>query len=130
VAAVTGLALNSAAFQAEIYRGGFASIHPGQVEAARALGLSPVRTYRRILIPQVLKKVMPALVNEVIVLLKNSSLISVISVTELMRVSQTLVSSSYRPLEIYLTAALLYLLMNFGLATVGARFSRQNQYTG
>jgi len=127
VAAVAGLTLNTTAFQAEIYRGGFASIPTGQVEAAKALGIRTARIYTKILIPQVLKKVLPSLVNEIIILLKNSSLISAIAVTELMRVSQTLVASSYRPLEIYLTTALFYLVMTLGISMTGSLFSKRLQ---
>lgn len=127
IAAIAGLTLNTTAFQAEIYRGGFLSVPVGQVEAAKALGMRSTRIYSHILIPQVLDKVMPSLVNEIIILLKNSSLISVIAVTELMRVSQTLVAASYRPLEIYLTAALMYLVLNLSLACVGRSYSNRNK---
>ncbi len=119
MAAIAALSLNTAAFQAEIYRGGFASIPAGQAEAARALGMREQRILGRILVPQVLIRVIPSLVNEVIVLLKNSSLISAIAVTELMRTSQQLVSKTYRPTEIYLTAAVLYIIMNLGLSLFG-----------
>lgn len=130
VAAVAGLSLNTTAFQAEIYRGGFASIPTGQIEAARALGIRPLRIYGKILIPQVMRKVMPSLINEIIILLKNSSLISAIAVTELMRVSQTLVASSYRPLEIYVTTAIIYLMMTMTIAATGSAFSRKMQAAG
>jgi polar amino acid transport system permease protein len=125
VAAIAALTLNTAAFQAEIYRGGFAVIPPGQIEAARVLGLSETRIKTRILIPQVIWLVTPALVNEIIVLLKNSSLVSVIAVTELMRVSQQLVSKTYKPTEIYLAACLLYVLMNLCLSALGSRLRRR-----
>lgn len=125
VAAIAALSLNTAAFQAEIYRGGFAVIPPGQIEAARVLGLSEARIKTRILIPQVIWLVTPALVNEIIVLLKNSSLVSVIAVTELMRVSQQIVSKSYKPTEIYLTACCVYVLMNLCLSALGAAMRRR-----
>lgn len=130
VAAITGLALNTSAFQAEIYRGGFASIPRGQVEAAGALGIRPVRIITKILIPQVMKKVMPSLTNEIIILLKNSSLVSAIAVTELMRISQTLVASTYRPTEIYLTTAILYLVMTMTISATGSLFSRKMNACG
>ncbi len=125
VAAIAALTLNTAAFQAEIYRGGFAVIPPGQIEAARVLGLGETRIKTRILIPQVIWLVTPALVNEIIVLLKNSSLVSVIAVTELMRVSQQLVSKTYKPTEVYLAACLLYVLMNLCLSALGSRLRRR-----
>jgi polar amino acid transport system permease protein len=120
VAAVLGLTLNSGAFQAEIFRGGFNSLPKGQLEAARALGMSEPRILARIVVPQVLLRVLPSLVNELIVLLKNTSLASTITVIELLRTSQQLVSSTYRPTEIYSAAAVLYIIMCLGLSALGS----------
>ena len=124
-AAMIALTMNTAAFQAEIFRGGLLSIRPGQVEAARMLGIGMPAIRVRILIPQMMRLVLPALVNETISILKNSSLISVIAVTELMRTSQQVVSVTYRPLEAYTIAALIYLAMNLALARAGAWFERR-----
>ncbi len=119
VAAIAALSLNTSAFQSEIYRGGLNTIHAGQTEAARAIGFTVWQTRRRILIPQVMRLVLPALVNEIIVILKNSALVSVIAVTDLMRVSQQIVSKTYRPTEIYIATAFLYLIMNLVLSGLG-----------
>jgi polar amino acid transport system permease protein len=120
IAAIIALTMNTAAFQAEIYRGGLLTIPPGQVEAARMLGIK-TRTIRiRIIIPQLLRLVLPSLVNEMIAILKNSSLISVIAVTELMRTSQQIVAVTFRPLEVYILAAAIYLTMNIILAKLGS----------
>ena len=124
-AAMIALAMNTAAFQAEIFRGGLLSIPSGQVEAARMLGIRILTVRVRILIPQMMRLVLPALINETISILKNSSLISVIAVTELMRTSQHVVSVTYRPLEAYTIAALIYLAMNLVLARTGAYFERR-----
>ena len=124
-AAMIALTMNTAAFQAEIFRGGLLSIRPGQVEAARMLGIGMPAIRVRILIPQMMRLVLPALVNETISILKNSSLISVIAVTELMRTSQQVVSVTYRPLEAYMIAALIYFAMNLFLARAGAWFERR-----
>ena len=124
-AAMIALTMNTAAFQAEIFRGGLLSIPPGQVEAARMLGIGIVAIRVRILIPQMLRLVLPALVNETISILKNSSLISVIAVTELMRAGQQVAAVTFRPLEAYVIAALIYLAMNLVLARVGAGFERR-----
>ena len=124
-AAMIALAMNTAAFQAEIFRGGLLSIPAGQVEAARMLGIRVLTIRVRILIPQMMRLVLPALINETISILKNSSLISVIAVTELMRTSQHVVSVTYRPLEAYTIAALIYLAMNLVLARTGAYFERR-----
>ena len=121
-AAMLALAMNTAAFQAEIFRGGLLSIPSGQVEAARMLGIGAMAVKVRILIPQMMRLVLPALINETISILKNSSLISVIAVTELIRTSQHVVSVTYRPLEAYMIAAVIYLAMNLVLARAGAFF--------
>ncbi len=124
-AATIALAMNTAAFQAEIFRGGLLSIPTGQVEAARMLGIGILSIRVRILIPQMMRLVLPALINETISILKNSSLISVIAVTELMRTSQHVVSVTHRPLEAYTIAAVIYLAMNLVLARAGAYFERR-----
>ena len=125
-AAIIALTMNTAAFQAEIFRGGLLSIPAGQVEAARMLGIAILSIRVRILIPQMMRLVLPALVNETISILKNSSLISVIAVTELMRTSQQVVSVTYRPLETYMIAAVIYLAMNLVLARAGAWFEKRH----
>ncbi len=125
-AAMIALAMNTAAFQAEIFRGGLLSIPSGQIEAARMLGIGILSIRVRILIPQMMRLVLPALINETISILKNSSLISVIAVTELMRTSQQVVSVTYRPLETYMIAAVIYLAMNLVLARAGAWFEKRH----
>lgn len=120
IAAIAALTMNTAAFQAEIFRAGLITIPKGQAEAARILGIGTWAIRRRILVPQMLRAVLPALVNETISILKNTSLISVIAVTELMRTSQQVVSVTYRPLEVYMIAAVIYLAMNLLLARAGA----------
>ena len=125
-AAIIALTMNTAAFQAEIFRGGLLSIPSGQAEAARMLGIRGLHVRVRILIPQMMRLVLPALINETISILKNSSLISVIAVTELMRTSQQVVSVTYRPLETYMIAAVIYLAMNLVLARAGAYFERRH----
>ena len=90
------------------------------------LGIGFLNIRVRILIPQMLRMVLPALINETISILKNSSLISVIAVTELMRTSQHVVSVTYRPLEAYTIAAVIYLAMNLVLARAGAYFERRH----
>jgi len=125
VAAIGALALNTSAFQAEIYRGAALALPGGQIEAARVLGISTWQTRRTIVIPQMMRLALPSLINETISILKNSSLISVIAVTDLIRVSQQIVAVSFRPTEIYLAAALLYLGMTLILATAGRTAERR-----
>ena len=120
-AAIGALTMNTSAFQAEIYRGGFLSIPPGQSEAARVLGLTPSQTRLRILIPQIMRLVLPALMNEATSIVKASSLVSAVGVTELMRVSEQIVAVTFRPVEIYLMAAAMYFSMTYLLALLGRR---------
>jgi polar amino acid transport system permease protein len=130
VAAVIALALNTTAFQAEIYRAGLMAIPQGEIEAARMLGIGKWAIRRRILIPQVFRLVLPPLVNEAIIIVKNSSLVSVIAVTELMRRSQQIASTTFKPLETYLLAGAIYLAINLALAHAGARMERRLALAG
>eukprot|EP01133_Synstelium_polycarpum_P004427 gene4427-5185_t len=110
-AAIVALTLNSGAFQGEILRSGFQLLPYGQTEAARDLGLSRWQALIYIKTPQVLKAMLPALVNETIDIIKNSSLISAVAVHELMRTAQTLASTTYRPIEFFIVTGLLYLAL-------------------
>ena len=125
VAAIGALGLASGAYVSEIFRGSLAAIPRGQAEAAQALGFSAATIWLRILMPQMLRISTPALVNELILLLKASSLISVVGVTELTRTSHSFAAATYRPFEIYITAALIYLAMNLALAALGAVLERR-----
>ena len=116
LAAVVALSLNTAAFQGEILRAGFKMLPKGQLEAAQTLFY--------IQMPQVLRAMMPALINETIDIIKNSALVSVVAVHELMRVTQTLASTTYRPLEFYTACGLLYFLTSWGLSIVGTRLEK------
>ena len=129
-AAVLALTLNSAAFQGEIYRAGLAAMPRGQIEAARILGIGRWRARLVIEIPQMARLVMPALVNEAISIVKNSSLVSVIAVTELMRRSQQIAATTFQPLEVYLIAGAAYLAVNLVLARLGAAAERRLARSG
>ncbi len=125
VAAIASLALCTAAYMAEILRGGFLGVAKGQLEAARLLGFRPSQVLWRIRVPLALRLTMPALVNECTMILKASSLISVVGVAELTRVSQNIVATSYRPLEIYLAGGVLYLVLNLALSGLGLWLQRR-----
>ncbi|MFM0218509.1 MULTISPECIES: amino acid ABC transporter permease [Paraburkholderia] len=118
VAAISAVSLCSASYIAEILRGGFLSIPPGHIEAARMLGLSPFDALRRILVPQAFRLTLPSLVNEMVLLIKASSLISVVGVAELTRTAQNIAASTYRPLEAYLAAGLIYFVICGALALI------------
>ncbi len=124
-AAVIALGLASGAYVSEIFRGALAAIPPGQAEAADALGMTRRGIWRRVLLPQMLRLSLPAEINELILLLKASSLISAIGVTELTRTAQSYAAATYRPLQMYVTAALIYLLMNLALAGLGQLAERR-----
>mgnify|MGYP001034378486 CR=1 FL=1 len=119
VAAVGTVGLCSAAYVAEYLRGAVNAIPPGQREAAVALGVAPARIWIRILLPQALRISMPSLINELILLVKASSLVSLVGITELTRTSQALSAATYRPLEIFTSAAMVYLAINLCLAVLG-----------
>lgn len=110
-AGVIALSLNSAAYIAEIVRAGIQSIEPGQAEAAKSLGLNPILTMRLVIFPQAFRRMLPALGNEFISLLKDTSLVAVIGFEELFRKGQLIVSGNYRAFEIYAAVAIFYLCL-------------------
>ena len=119
VAAIVGMSLCTAAYQAENLRGGFASVPKGLLEAADMAGLTPLQQLTRIRAPIAFRMTLPSLVNEAILILKASSLMSVVGVVELTRMAQDLDNSVYKPIQLYASAGLLYFIINRGLAIVG-----------
>jgi polar amino acid transport system permease protein len=113
VAGVLALAVNSSAFVAEIMRGGLTTVPRGQFEAGRALGLRPVVLYGRIILPQLFTAVLPNLVNEFTIVLKGTALISLITVVEVTRTAQQIMTQNYHPIETFLAAAIVYFVLNF-----------------
>ena len=116
VAAITACGINSGAYIAEIFRAGIQAIDEGQMEAGRSLGVSWVQTMRYIIVPQAFKNVIPPLGNEFIALLKDSSLVSVIGFEELTRRGQLIIARTYGSLEIWITVALIYLVMTLTIS--------------
>lgn len=125
--AVVTFVLNYAAYLAEIYRAGISSIDPGQYEAAKSLGLSRGRTMIGVILPQMARNVLPPVANEMIVLVKDTALVSVIGVSELIRVAQGAVNRDVN-VTAYAVAAGIYLLLTFVLTlfanALEKRFSR------
>ena len=105
------LGINSGAYVAEIIRGGLMSLDPGQMEAGRSLGLSYLDTMRFIVVPQAFKAILPSLGNEFIVLLKDTSLISVVSGKEIVYFARAIVTKTYEPMAPYLITAAMYLVL-------------------
>ena len=128
--AVVTFVLNYAAYFAEIYRAGIESIDKGQYEAAKSLGIGPQRTMFGIIIPQTIKRVLPPVSNEAITLIKDTALVSVISVAELMKAAKGAVNRDVN-LTAYAIAAIIYLVFTFLLTMLSRylekRFSRHEQ---
>ena len=110
-AGVLALAISDSAFQAEIFRAGIQSIDRGQYEAAQSISLNYRNTMRYVILPQAIKRILPALGNQLVYMLKMSSLVSVIGMQELTRRANELVVTEYRPLEIYTILVLEYLVV-------------------
>jgi His/Glu/Gln/Arg/opine family amino acid ABC transporter permease subunit len=113
--AVLALSINAAAYISEIFRAGIESIEAGQMEAARSLGMDYVTAMRWVILPQTLRRVLPPLTNEAVALLKDTSLVSVIALSELTRIGREQASNSGAPITIFLAVALLYLVMTLPL---------------
>ena len=111
VSVAFALSINSSAYIAEIFRSGIQAVDKGQMEASRSLGLGYVDAMRYVIVPQAVKNVLPALANEFITLVKESSIISVIGVQELMFKAGIVRTALYRPFEPYIMAAIMYLVM-------------------
>ncbi|WGF89240.1 ABC transporter permease [Marinivivus vitaminiproducens] len=123
--AVLALTLNTAAYTSEIIRGGIQAVPHGQVEAAQACGMSPVLIFRRIVFPQAIRQALPAYGNEVILMVKSSSLASVITLLEVTGLARRLIAQTYAPLEVFIVAGAIYLLLNFILTRIFALIERR-----
>lgn len=119
VAAVATVGICSSAYVSEIWRGAIIALPNGQAEAATAIGMRPRDIWARIILPQAFRISLPALVNELILLVKASSLVSIVGIMEVTRASQALAATTFRPLEVYIAAACVYLIINLCLATFG-----------
>ncbi|MCV9938317.1 amino acid ABC transporter permease [Boseaceae bacterium BT-24-1] len=120
-AGLLAITLNSTVFIAETMRGGLQTMDPGQVEAATALGLRAHLIWGKIIVPQLILRIVPMLVNEFTVIIKGTALLSVITVVEVMRAAQQLASSSFRPFESMLGAGLVFLVVNGVFILAGMR---------
>ncbi len=123
-AAVLSLGLNSAAYISEIIRGALSAVPKGQEEAAHVLGLTRAEALAFIVLPQALRVALPALVNAFSSILKDSSLVSVLSIMELTRIGQLIYTRTYRAFEIYLAIALIYYVLTESVACLSRRLER------
>ena len=116
--AISALALNTGAYTAEIIRGGIQSVSSGEIEAGRALGMSPFTLFRRIIFPLAIRQALPAYGNEVILMVKSSSLASTITILEITGIAKKIIAATYAPVEVFIIAGTLYLVMNFMITRV------------
>lgn len=123
--AIIGLAIFSGAFIAEIVRSGIQGIATGQMEAARSSGMSYVQAMRHIILPQAFTRVLPPLASQLIILIKDSSLVSVISAADLTLNAKNLVATSMRSIEVWTFVALLYFLITFSLSLIIRYFEQR-----
>ena len=111
VCGIFGLGIYSAAYVSEIVRGSIQSVEKGQMEAARSLGLPCKMAMRKVILPQAFVRMIPALGNEFIALIKNSALVSLLTIADVMHEGEKIISVSYRSLEVYLAIAAIYLVL-------------------
>lgn len=130
-AGILALSLNEGAYMAEIIRAGIAGVDGGQAEAARALGMPPVTVMRRIVLPQAFRLIIPPVGNQFNIMLKNSTLLSIIGVPELLLVTETINSATFRTFELYSVVGLYFLALTtaWGLAQrmIERRFATPGQ---
>ncbi len=132
-AALLGLSLHQAAYTAEIVRAGIVSVDTGQREAATALGMAPLLTLRRIILPQAMRAIIPPMGNEVISMMKTTSLVSIIAVPDLLNAAQTVYARTYQTIPLLIVATFWYLVMTAVLTVLQGmlerRFGRGNTRT-
>jgi polar amino acid transport system permease protein len=125
VAAVLVLSLYTGAFYAEIIRGGVNSIERGQWDAARAIGMRRRQVMRHVILPQAVKRMIPPFMNQSIIQLKNTSLVSTIAVADLLYQGTIITAATYRPLEVYTMVAFIYFLVLFPLTLAAQQVERR-----
>jgi polar amino acid transport system permease protein len=123
--ALTAFVVFEAAYLAEIVRAGIQSVPRGQVEAATAMALNPAKTMRYIVLPQALRNMLPALVTQFIVLLKDTSLASIIGYVDLTKAAQIVNNREIRPFELYLFIAVIYWLCSYGMSRYARALERR-----
>ena len=125
VAAVLALSFFEGAYASEIYRAGIVSIHKGQWEAAYSLGLSTFNTYKNIILPQAIRRVLPPLTSQAISLIKDSSLVSVLAVYEMTMQANAIVDETFLVFEVYFTIAVIYLVITVLLSQIVSLMERR-----
>lgn len=124
-AGIVGLGLHFAVYNADVIRAGIVAVDVGQTEGARSIGFGKWQTLRYVVIPQAVRNTAPPIGGNMIALLKESSIVSVIGIAELVHSSQLAISETFRPFEFYITAAALYYILNLALEVGFRRFERR-----
>lgn len=127
-AAILGLSLNFGAYMSEIVRAGIQGVDKGQAEAAKSLGMNNLQILVYIIYPQALKLSLPSLTNTYAAILKDSSLVSVLSITELTRAGQLIYVRTYEPFEIYLTLGVFYFVMTYSVSLISKKIEKRLNY--
>mgnify|MGYP003608321471 FL=1 len=130
IAGVLALGIFFGAYMAEVLRGAIQSIDKGQLEAANSLGISKYQAMRYIILPQAFKRALPTLVGEMIALVKDSSLVSVISITDLTKVGREIVSNTFSPFETWIVVALVYLTITSTMSYMGHKLEKKMALKG
>ena len=125
MAAILGLGLNEAAYMAEIVRAGIGAVDKGQTEAAQALGMSPLTTYRRVVLPQAARVVVPPTANQVISMLKLTSLVLVIGLADLLTTAQLIYGRNFQQIPLLIVASFWYLVLTTILTLGQGRLERR-----
>lgn len=125
MAAILGLGLNEAAYMAEIVRAGIAGVDHGQLEAAEALGMGPITTYRRIILPQASRLIIPPTANETITMLKQSSLVIVLGMLDLLGTAQAIYGKNFQQIPLLVVASIWYLAMTSILTLIQSRLEKK-----
>lgn len=124
-AGIIAISLNAGAYISEIFRAGIVSISKGQSEAARSLGLNKFQTMRLVILPQATRRMVPAFVNQLIVTIKDTSLLSAIGITELTQSGEIIISTNFRAFEIWGTVGVFYLIIIYILSRISRVLERR-----
>ena len=127
-AAIITLTVNASAYMAEIFRGGIQAVDNGQMEAARSLGLGYYKAMRKVILPQAIKIMVPSILNQFIVTLKDTSILSVISIRELTLSGQIIIARNFQPMNMYAIVAAMYLIIITLLTLVSRYIERRLSY--
>ena len=129
-AAALTVSIQSSAFFAEVFRGGIVSVERGQWEAGRALGMTPRQTLRRVVLPQAVKRMLPAFLERAIELMKTTTLVATVSYADLLFQANEVAQKTFRPLEVFTVAALLYFVVIWGASTLAQGLEQRLAVSG